>query len=156
MKSNLKLKTGSAVRLAAAMLLVLGVATGGHAMMMFGRGVKKPAASEFGLGPRTSSAKLYVATLQPEQPLRARKMQSVRVAITDANGSAVDGATITVDGGMPQHGHGLPTRPRVTKALGGGVYEIEGLRFNMGGWWELHLTIDSPAGTDRVTFNLTI
>ena len=57
---------------------------------------------------------------------------------------------------MPQHGHGLPTRPRVTRNLGDGVYEIEGVRFNMGGWWELKLAIDSAAGADSVTFNLNL
>jgi hypothetical protein len=57
---------------------------------------------------------------------------------------------------MPEHGHGLPTQPRVRRALGDGVYEIEGLRFNMGGWWELKLAIESPAGADSVTFNLSL
>ena len=36
------------------------------------------------------------------------------------------------------------------------MYEIEGLRFNMGGWWELKLAIDAPAGADSVTFNLSL
>jgi hypothetical protein len=26
----------------------------------------------------------------------------------------------------------------------------------MGGWWELKLAIDSPAGADHVTFNLSL
>jgi hypothetical protein len=30
------------------------------------------------------------------------------------------------------------------------------VRFNMGGWWELRLTIDSPAGRDAVTFNIVL
>jgi hypothetical protein len=83
-------------------------------------------------------------------------MQTVRVAITDAAGTPVDGATIQIDGGMPQHGHGLPTRPRVTRALGNGLYEIEGVRFNMGGWWEFTLAINAPSGSDIVTFNLAL
>jgi hypothetical protein len=36
------------------------------------------------------------------------------------------------------------------------VYEIEGVRFSMGGWWELKLAIESPAGVDSVTFNLSL
>jgi hypothetical protein len=36
------------------------------------------------------------------------------------------------------------------------VYEIEGVRFSMGGWWELKLAIDSAAGADTVTFNLSL
>jgi hypothetical protein len=83
-------------------------------------------------------------------------MQTVLVVVTDSDGHAVDGATIAIGGGMPQHGHGLPTRPRVTKELGGGVYEISGVRFNMGGWWEFSLDITSSVGSDKVTFNLDL
>jgi hypothetical protein len=118
--------------------------------------VSRPASSEFGPGPRTSTGKYYVAMFEAQQPLRPRKMQTVRVRIRDAAGAPVDGAEITIDGGMPQHGHGLPTRPRVTRNLGEGVYEIEGVRFNMGGWWEFKLAISSPAGDDSVTFNLDL
>jgi len=57
---------------------------------------------------------------------------------------------------MPQHGHGLPTRPRVTRTLGDGIYEIEGVRFNMGGWWEFKLAIAASRGADTVTFNLDL
>jgi hypothetical protein len=125
-------------------------------MMMHGRTVARPAETEFGTGPRASAARRFTATLQPAQPLRPRRMQTVRVAITDAAGTPVDHADIQVDGGMPQHGHGLPTRPRVTRALGNGLYEIEGVRFNMGGWWELKLAISAAAAADVVTFNLAL
>jgi hypothetical protein len=128
-----------------------------HAMMMIhGTGAKRPAASEFGLGPRSSAAGRYVATLEPAKPLRPRQMQTVRVTVRDAEGRAIDKAQISIDGGMPQHGHGLPTRPRVTRNLGDGVYEIEGVRFNMGGWWEFKLAIAGSRGADTVTFNLAL
>jgi len=143
----------------AALSLVAAVAvTGcGHLMMMtHGSDIARPAETEFGIGPRASASRQFTATLQPDQPLRPRRMQTVRVAITDAAGAPVDNATIRIDGGMPQHGHGLPTRPRVTRALGNGLYEIEGVRFNMGGWWEFKLAINAPSGSDIVTFNLAL
>ncbi|MGE3344789.1 MAG: FixH family protein [Vicinamibacterales bacterium] len=129
----------------------------GHAMMMIhGTGAKRPAATEFGLGPRTSAGGRYVGTLEPSAELRPRRMQTVRVTLRDADGAAVDGAQILVDGGMPQHGHGLPTKPRVTRSLGDGVYEIEGVRFNMGGWWEFRLQVEAARGVDTITFNLDL
>jgi hypothetical protein len=133
-------------------------ATGcGHLMMMaHGRHVERPAATEFGTGPRPSAARQFTATLQPDQPLRPRRMQTVRVRLTDAAGAPVENATILVDGGMPEHGHGLPTRPRMTRAIEPGLYEIEGVRFNMGGWWEFKLAIDAQGGSDVVTFNLVL
>ena len=128
-----------------------------HAMMMLqGPGAKRPAATEFGLGPRTSAGGRYVATLEPARELRPRQMLTVRVTLRDADGSAIVDAQISIEGGMPQHGHGLPTRPRVTRSVGDGVYEIEGVRFNMGGWWEFRLAIAGSRGADTVTFNLDL
>ncbi len=128
-----------------------------HAMMMIhGTGAKRPAPSEFGLGPRPSAGGRYVATLEPAKPLRPRQMQTVRITVRDAEGRAIDEAQISIDGRMPEHGHGLPTRPRVTRNLGDGMYEIEGVRFNMGGWWEFKLAIAGSCGADTVTFNLNL
>lgn len=117
---------------------------------------RRPAAEAFAPGPRVSEGRAYTVTLQPQQPLRLRRLQSVPLLITDAQGQLVDDAVISVDGGMPEHGHGLPTQPRVRRAEAAGRYEIEGLRFSMGGWWQLRLRIDSPAGDDLVIFNLDL
>ena len=137
-------------------ILAIGTSACGHLLAMAGAGPQRPAAEEFGFGPRASAKQVYTATLQPRQPLRLRRLQTVPVLISDASGRPVDAAKISVDGGMPEHGHGLPTQPKVGRSLGGGLYEIEGVRFSMGGWWELKLGIESPAGADRVTFNLSL
>lgn len=118
--------------------------------------IARPAAHAFGTGPQASAGQLYKVTLQPAQPLAKRRPLTVPLLVVDANGRPVEGAKISVDGGMPEHLHGLPTRPLVRRELGGGVYEIEGLRFSMGGWWEISLAIESPAGSDHVTFNLEL
>ena len=136
-------------------LVVMGALAGAHLLMMR-VSVPRPSASDFGFGPRTSGAGLYTATLIPTEPLRTRKLQSVHVAIADAHGQPISNARIAIDGGMPQHRHGLPTRPQVTKSIGSGVYEIDGVRFNMGGWWEFKLSVTTDAGTDLITFNLNL
>jgi hypothetical protein len=119
-------------------------------------GFSTPPAAEFGLGPRTSAVGGYVATIEADEPLRTGAMQSVRLRLHDAAGAPVRGATIAVDGGMPQHGHGLPTHPRVTGESAAGVYQVDGLRFNMGGWWELRFTFERAGLVDRVTFNVRL
>ena len=150
----MKIRTASLALVVTAAVAATGC---GHVMMMMhGNNVARPPAPEFGTGPRASASSQFTATLQADQPLRPRRMQTVRVAITDAAGAPIDDATIQIDGGMPQHGHGLPTRPRVTRALGNGLYEIEGVRFNMGGWWEFKLAINAASGSDVVTFNLAL
>ena len=142
-------------------VFVAGIATAGLAAtpaeaFLFGSDVRKPAATEFGFGPRESVNHKYTVYLKPAEALRLRKLQNVRILVLDAAGRPVEGARISVDGGMPEHGHGLPTQPQVQGSLGGGMYDIEGVRFSMGGWWELKLAIDSPQGADRVTFNLSL
>ena len=125
-----------------------------HIAMM--RGVSKPAATEFGYGPRATSGGMYSVTIEETAPYRTGKLFSTVIAVRDAQGNAVEGAEIAIDGGMPQHGHGLPTKPRLAKRLGSGRYMIDGLKFNMGGWWELKFAITNGTARDSVTFNLDL
>jgi hypothetical protein len=76
--------------------------------------------------------------------------------VETADGQPVEGATILVDGGMPQHGHGLPTNPQVTEDLGGGDYRLEGMRFQMPGFWEVRFNISANGQDDSITFNLIL
>jgi hypothetical protein len=140
-----------------AMLMTAAATTGcGHVMTMLHGGPPRPPQSEFGLGPKPTAAGVYRVSLEPLEPLATRRLQKVRVRVLDAAGRAVEDAEITVDGGMPQHGHGLPTRPRMTGRVAEGVYEIDGVRFNMGGWWQFRLAITASAGADSITFNLDL
>ena len=104
---------------------------------------------------RKSESGLYSATIRPQgDSIPKGRLQSWTLHLQAANGAPVDSAVVTIDGGMPQHGHGLPTKPRVTRQLGDGDHLVEGLKFNMGGWWVVRFAIASSAGTDTVTFNL--
>lgn len=106
---------------------------------------------------RPSVDKRYVVTLQPPAtPAAINQLHSWRVLLASSAGAPIAHAHITVDGGMPQHGHGLPTRPQVTQELPNGTYLIEGMKFSMTGWWEIKLAIDSPEGADKVTFNTVV
>jgi YtkA-like len=99
----------------------------------------------------------YLVTLQPPaQPAAINQLHAWRVKLASPAGLPVPNAHIKVDGGMPQHGHGLPTRPQVTRELPDGGYLIEGMKFSMTGWWEIKLAIDGPEGADRVTFNTVV
>lgn len=100
---------------------------------------------------------LYTVAVAPEDPAFQRNtIHSWIATVMTVEGTPVEDARIAIDGGMPQHGHGLPTAPQMTAALGEGRYRIEGVRFNMSGWWEFKLHIESAAGADDVTFNLSL
>jgi len=100
---------------------------------------------------------LYKAAIAPHaNPITVGSMHAWTVTVLSPSGAPVKAAKIAVNGGMPRHGHGLPTAPQVTKDLGGGRYLIEGMKFNMRGWWTLDLAIDGPKGPDTVSFNLVL
>jgi hypothetical protein len=106
---------------------------------------------------KNSAAGVYrVALLPPAQAPAINKMHSWKLKLATADGAPVHGARFLVDGGMPQHGHGLPTQPRVTRELDDGTYILDGMKFSMTGWWELKLAIDSARGADKVTFNTVV
>jgi hypothetical protein len=94
-------------------------------------------------------------TSDPAEP-PLNRMHTWTLHLETADGEPVEGADISVDGGMPQHGHGLPTSPQVTQDLGGGDYLVEGMRFQMPGWWEVRFRIQAGGKTDTITFNLTL
>ena len=96
----------------------------------------------------------FVVTLQPPaKPAAINQLHSWQVRLASPSGAPIAHARIKVDGGMPQHGHGLPTRPQVTQELVDGTYVIEGMKFSMTGWWEIKLAIQTADTTDKVTFN---
>jgi len=106
---------------------------------------------------RATAGGLYNVAISPEsEPIQQNALHGWTVTVTTRDGQPVSDAQISVDGGMPQHGHGLPTSPQITDNLGDGRYRLEGVRFNMSGWWVLRFSVTAPAGTDTVEFNLTL
>ena len=86
------------------------------------------------------------------RPMRLNQMHYWTLRLTDENKEPVTGATIAIDGGMPGHGHGLPTSPRVSPGDEPGEYILKGLRFNMGGEWLLQFKIEDGERSDQLQF----
>lgn len=104
-----------------------------------------------------SSNSLFTASYQPAlDPIVINQIHEWTVHLEDANGNPIEDAHVHVDGGMPQHGHGLPTAPQVTEYLGNGDYRVEGMKFNMGGWWVMTVDAEVDGQTDRATFNMML
>lgn len=106
---------------------------------------------------KNSAAGTYrVALVAPTPAPAINQMHSWKVKLATAEGAPVQGARFVVDGGMPQHGHGLPTKPRITREIESGTYVLDGMKFSMTGWWEVKLAIEGPQGADKVTFNTVV
>jgi YtkA-like len=78
----------------------------------------------------------------------------LHIAMPD--GEPVEGASINVGGDMPAHAHGMPTQPEVTADLGGGDYRVEGMAFQMGGYWIIDVTVTAGGETDLIRFGLEL
>jgi hypothetical protein len=128
----------------------------GAAAFMAARMNSLPANLDFSTT-RLSEAGLFRASYSTESAsLPVNQMHTWRLRVETAGGQPVTDAVIGVDGDMPQHGHGMPTRPQVTRNLGHGEYLVEGMKFQMGGWWVIDFDISTAGQTDRVSFNLML
>ena len=137
----------------AASLLVLATAGALTGCMLF---MKAPKDLDYSRT-RTSEAGHYRATIHPQgDSIPQGRLHRWTLHLETASGTPVDSATLLVDGGMPQHGHGLPTKPRVTRDLGNGDHLVEGMKFNIGGWWVVKFRVAAAPGRDSVVFNLKL
>lgn len=100
---------------------------------------------------RTQQAGFTVRIADAPRGLPQNQLQRWVLHVDDAAGKPVTGATIQVEGGMPEHGHGFATAPTVTE-LGAGDYVVEGLKFHMPGYWEIAFTIQAGRLGDRAQF----
>jgi hypothetical protein len=106
---------------------------------------------------RTSEQGLFRGTWVSQlEPIEINQIHTWTVHVETPDGQPLDDARITVDGGMPQHGHGLPTQPQVTKYLGNGDYRVEGMKFQMTGWWVVNFHITTNGESDTLQFNLLL
>lgn len=94
--------------------------------------------------------------IQPPEEIPLHEIHTWRVRVETPGGEPVQGAALTFDGGMPEHQHGLPTRPRVTGEGRGGIYTVEGVKFSMPGHWEIYVSVLSGEEGDTATFHLML
>jgi hypothetical protein len=105
----------------------------------------------------TSAKKLFkVSYVSESVPIPIGKIIRWKLRAETADGRPVKDAEITIKGGMPEHGHGLPTQPEVTKGMEAGDYIVQGLKFSMPGWWVITFTVKAQDMDDTVTFNLMV
>jgi hypothetical protein len=98
----------------------------------------------------------YHVTLRSKEIVQVGKMHEWLLTLRNQKNQIVNGAQIKVSGGMPHHGHGFPTSPRVVAQLESGEYLIEGMKFTMKGQWVIDLKILVDGKTDQVRFKFSL
>ena len=105
-------------------------------------------------------------------------IHSWNLTLTDRTGLPLSGAEINVSADMPEHLHGMTTRPQAFEVCGlkvshakqskvtsdstpsessfPGEYRIDGMNFHMPGWWEVTLDVSRGGGRDLARFNVLV
>ena len=105
-------------------------------------------------------------------------IHSWKLTLTERTGLPLSGAEILVSADMPEHLHGMTTKPKAFEACGLqvshtkqskvtvkskpsessllGQYQIDGMNFHMPGWWEVTLVVSRGGGRDLARFNLLV
>lgn len=115
-----------------------------------------PADLDLSLQQPSRQGKFVVRLEPPASGPAINQMHAWRLQLRTAEGAPVSQALIGFAGGMPQHGHGFPTQPRVTRELSPGVYALEGMKFSMTGWWDMRLDIRAGETRDTAVFNVIL
>jgi hypothetical protein len=106
---------------------------------------------------RTSTNGVFRAAIRPAvNPIPINTLHSWTLHVETPDGKPIENAMITLHGDMPQHGHGMPTTPVVSSYLGQGNYAVDGMKFQMAGWWVVDFDLTAGDMTDQVRFNLLL
>src|SRR3954454_8351507 len=89
-------------------------------------------------------------------PIPVNEWHEWVVHVARADGAAPQLRDLALDGGMPAHGHGLPTAPVVTRSSSPGDFVVRGMRFNMCGRWELRVLLADDEGEDGAVFPVDV
>jgi hypothetical protein len=101
------------------------------------------------------SLKMSLMAASPAPP--ARGLNAWTVAITDASGAPLSGATIALKPFMPDHGHGASVIPQVTPMATQGTFDVQEIDLFMPGIWTNTFTITPASGPDEsVVFTFCI
>lgn len=100
----------------------------------------------------TSKAALYEGKFIASPELGHNEL---RVQLTNADGSALEGALVASDVWCPEHGHGSGDTPMCSEH-GHGSYLVNNVVFTMPGTWDVHLYVSSPAGYDELVVSYDV
>jgi hypothetical protein len=99
----------------------------------------------------------YRVAMRPEsEQVASGALHTWIVHVEQADGQLFAPTRLAVDGGMPQHGHGFQTLPRVTRSLGGGDFLVEGIKFHMPGDWIFRVEVVGPLGEDVARLDVLV
>lgn len=108
----------------------------------------------------TSDGKYQIAFTTEPTPIPLAGLFAINAVLTDSAGVPVTDAGVAINARMPQHGHGMSTKPEnlpgTCDSTGvcihpEGKYRTEGMKFHMPGDWTVDFVVSGPAGDDTLS-----
>lgn len=138
----------------AAVLFALVIAAG--CMHFHGHHGAAPATLDYATSRLSENGAFRVSYRSEATPIPMHRLHRWIVRVETADGQPLSDATLGVDGDMPGHGHGMPTRPTVSPAGENGEFVVDGMKFQMGGLWVVEVAVRSAGRSDVARFNLNL
>jgi hypothetical protein len=134
--------------IALALLIGIGIACDRHAGSEHAAPLDVRESGQIGFAADSTAGRYRIAIRPADPPVVLGTIHDWVIRLERTDGRPPAPTSVTFDGGMPSHGHGLTTAPRVTRSLGDGEYLVEGVKFHMGGEWELRVGLTDADGSD--------
>lgn len=91
----------------------------------------------------------------PEKKFALNRHQTLLVSIKSESNPGSEVIDFQFDARMPQHGHGMVTKPKIEK-VSALKYRVKGVRLHMPGDWVLEFLIRDKNGVSRMEVPLNI
>lgn len=99
----------------------------------------------------------YRVTVRPEgDAVPVGELHNWLIRVETVDGELFIPRQLVLLAGMPEHGHGLASSPRVTQYLESGDFLVEGVRFQMTGLWDIVVHVTGPRGPDTANFTMEL
>jgi len=105
-----------------------------------------------------SNDESYYVTYTPNpDPIPLNRMFELSVWVCSAKdrSRSLSEIELRADAAMPEHDHGMNTKPKV-RANADGSFTVRGMLFHMPGRWELYLDVVRAGVTERAQFEIQL
>lgn len=122
---------------------------------------RDPQVAAFGEVQPTQVGRYLVGVSFEPDPPPLGELFTATATVSLPDGTPLETGVVTLDARMPQHDHGMETRPRVrtVDCVEGevcrhpnGIYVADGFKFHMSGAWTVLATVTGPRGPDSTSF----
>lgn len=94
----------------------------------------------------------YLITMETaeKKPLSLNLHTTLILSVDPQTKNAPPVSDLSFDARMPEHKHGMVTKPKISK-MADGRFRVEGVRLHMAGKWVFHFVLQHPEGKTEIS-----